>query len=98
MNFIYRPVKVVRLISRDTVEEIVLKRAEGKLKLTNTVIEGGQVITLCPEPLSYSKYFVGFKLELMKKCFIKKCCEGILFLSKNIIGFLFLFVMFCFCM
>lgn len=32
----------MRLIGRDTVEEIVLKRAEAKLKLTHTVIEGGQ--------------------------------------------------------
>ena len=38
-----RPVKVIRLISRHTVEEIVLKRAHTKLELTNTVIEGGQV-------------------------------------------------------
>ena len=37
-----RPVKVIRLIGRDTVEEIVLRRAEAKLKLTHSVIEGGQ--------------------------------------------------------
>jgi len=35
-------VKVIRLIGRDSVEEIVLRKAEAKLKLTNTVIEGGQ--------------------------------------------------------
>lgn len=67
MNFICRPVKVVRLISRDTVEEIVLKRAEAKLKLTNTVIEGGQVITLCPEPsftqLPVQNVFKGLSLN-----------------------------------
>ena len=40
--FSYRSVKVIRLIGRDSVEEIVLRRAEAKLKLTNTVIEGGQ--------------------------------------------------------
>ena len=33
---------MIRLIGRDTVEEIILKRAEAKLKLTHTVIEGGQ--------------------------------------------------------
>ncbi len=33
---------MIRLIGRDSVEEIVLRRAEAKLKLTNTVIEGGQ--------------------------------------------------------
>ena len=38
-----RPVKVIRLVGRHSVEEIVLKRAHRKLELTNTVIEGGQV-------------------------------------------------------
>ncbi|XP_027059374.1 chromodomain-helicase-DNA-binding protein 1-like isoform X2 [Pocillopora damicornis] len=37
-----RPVKVIRLVARSTVEEIVLKRADDKLKLTNSVIEGGK--------------------------------------------------------
>ncbi|KAL5006528.1 hypothetical protein ScPMuIL_015334 [Solemya velum] len=37
-----RPVKVIRLIGRNTVEEIVLRRAENKLKLTEKVIEEGQ--------------------------------------------------------
>ena len=41
--FTSRPVKVIRLVARSTVEEIVLKRADDKLKLTNTVIEGGKV-------------------------------------------------------
>ncbi|XP_051021977.1 chromodomain-helicase-DNA-binding protein 1-like [Acomys russatus] len=36
-----KSVKVIRLISRDTVEEIVYRRAASKLQLTNTVIEGG---------------------------------------------------------
>lgn len=40
---ITRPVKVIRLVARSTVEEIVLKRADDKLKLTNSVIEGGKV-------------------------------------------------------
>ena len=38
----YRPVKVIRLISKNTVEEIILKRAEDKLKLTSTVIKEGE--------------------------------------------------------
>lgn len=38
-----RPVKIIRLVGRSTVEEIVLKRADAKLKLTNKVIEGGKV-------------------------------------------------------
>lgn len=34
--------KVVRLLARDTVEEIMYSRAASKLHLTNTVIEEGR--------------------------------------------------------
>ncbi|XP_050968849.1 chromodomain-helicase-DNA-binding protein 1-like [Labeo rohita] len=37
-----RPVKVIRLLGRDTVEEIIYSRAVSKLRLTNTVIEEGR--------------------------------------------------------
>ncbi|XP_069006892.1 chromodomain-helicase-DNA-binding protein 1-like [Embiotoca jacksoni] len=37
-----RPVKVIRLLARDTVEEIMYSRAASKLRLTNTVIEEGR--------------------------------------------------------
>ncbi|KAG1938598.1 chromodomain-helicase-DNA-binding protein 1-like [Pimephales promelas] len=37
-----RPVKVIRLLGRDTVEEIIYSRAVSKLRLTDTVIEGGR--------------------------------------------------------
>ncbi|XP_068615739.1 chromodomain-helicase-DNA-binding protein 1-like [Brachionichthys hirsutus] len=37
-----RPVKVVRLLARDTVEEIMYSRAVSKLQLTNAVIEEGR--------------------------------------------------------
>ncbi|XP_067897135.1 chromodomain-helicase-DNA-binding protein 1-like [Heterodontus francisci] len=37
-----KPVKIIRLIGRDTVEELIYRRAMSKLKLTNTLIEGGQ--------------------------------------------------------
>ncbi|XP_041366763.1 chromodomain-helicase-DNA-binding protein 1-like [Gigantopelta aegis] len=37
-----RSVRVIRLVGRNSVEEIILKRAEEKLKLTGKVIEGGQ--------------------------------------------------------
>nr|XP_033796299.1 chromodomain-helicase-DNA-binding protein 1-like isoform X2 [Geotrypetes seraphini]XP_033796301.1 chromodomain-helicase-DNA-binding protein 1-like isoform X2 [Geotrypetes seraphini]XP_033796302.1 chromodomain-helicase-DNA-binding protein 1-like isoform X2 [Geotrypetes seraphini]XP_033796303.1 chromodomain-helicase-DNA-binding protein 1-like isoform X2 [Geotrypetes seraphini] len=37
-----KPVKVIRLIGRDTVEEIIYRRATSKLRLTNTIMEGGQ--------------------------------------------------------
>nr|XP_039315776.1 chromodomain-helicase-DNA-binding protein 1-like isoform X3 [Saimiri boliviensis boliviensis] len=36
-----KSVKVIRLIGRDTVEEIVYRKAASKLQLTNTIIEGG---------------------------------------------------------
>ncbi|XP_053145950.1 chromodomain-helicase-DNA-binding protein 1-like [Hemicordylus capensis] len=37
-----KPVKIIRLIGRDTVEEIIYRRAASKLQLTDTIIEGGQ--------------------------------------------------------
>ncbi|ESP00822.1 hypothetical protein LOTGIDRAFT_238503 [Lottia gigantea] len=37
-----KAVKIIRLIGRHSVEEIILKRAEDKLKLTEKVIESGQ--------------------------------------------------------
>ncbi|XP_068449073.1 chromodomain-helicase-DNA-binding protein 1-like isoform X2 [Clinocottus analis] len=37
-----RPVKVIRLLARDTVEEIMYSRASSKLQLCNTVIEKGR--------------------------------------------------------
>ncbi|XP_033933069.1 chromodomain-helicase-DNA-binding protein 1-like, partial [Pseudochaenichthys georgianus] len=37
-----RPVKVIRLLARDTVEDIMYSRAVSKLQLTNTVIEEGR--------------------------------------------------------
>ncbi|KTF84994.1 hypothetical protein cypCar_00021035 [Cyprinus carpio] len=36
------PVKVIRLLGRDTVEEIIYSRAVSKLRLTDTVIEEGR--------------------------------------------------------
>uniref|UniRef100_A0A8C3WT44 Chromodomain helicase DNA binding protein 1 like n=1 Tax=Catagonus wagneri TaxID=51154 RepID=A0A8C3WT44_9CETA len=37
-----KSVKVIRLIGRDTVEEIVCRKAASKLQLTNTIIEAGR--------------------------------------------------------
>lgn len=42
-----KSVKVIRLIGRDTVEEIVYRKAASKLQLTNMVMEGGH-FTLGP--------------------------------------------------
>ena len=38
-----RPVKIIRLVSQHSVEEIILNRALAKMKLTNAVIAEGQV-------------------------------------------------------
>nr|XP_023656657.1 chromodomain-helicase-DNA-binding protein 1-like [Paramormyrops kingsleyae] len=43
-----RPVKVIRLLARNTVEEIVYTRAVSKLRLTDTVIEEGRFSLLSP--------------------------------------------------
>ncbi|XP_042305737.1 chromodomain-helicase-DNA-binding protein 1-like [Sceloporus undulatus] len=37
-----KPVKIIRLIGKDTVEEMIYRRAVSKLQLTNAIIEGGQ--------------------------------------------------------
>ena len=39
---------MIRLIGRNSVEEIILKRAEDKLKLTDTVIEKGEFDSVEP--------------------------------------------------
>uniref|UniRef100_A0A8C9FFC5 Chromodomain-helicase-DNA-binding protein 1-like n=1 Tax=Pavo cristatus TaxID=9049 RepID=A0A8C9FFC5_PAVCR len=39
---LFEPVKIIRLIGRDTVEEIIYRRAASKLRLTNAIVEGGQ--------------------------------------------------------
>lgn len=38
---LFRPVKIIRLIGKNTVEEIILTRANEKLKLTDRIIEKG---------------------------------------------------------
>ena len=37
-----KPVKIVRLVTKHSVEEIILRRAAKKIELTETIIEGGQ--------------------------------------------------------
>ncbi|KFP71102.1 Chromodomain-helicase-DNA-binding protein 1-like, partial [Acanthisitta chloris] len=46
----HKPVKIIRLIGRDTIEEIIYRRAASKLRLTNAVIEGGQFALGAPKP------------------------------------------------
>lgn len=49
LNF-SRPVKIIRLIGRDTIEEIIYRRAASKLRLTNAIVEGGQFALGAPKP------------------------------------------------
>ncbi|RMC07678.1 hypothetical protein DUI87_17155 [Hirundo rustica rustica] len=46
----HKPVKIIRLIGRDTVEEIIYRRAASKLRLTNAVVGGGQFALGAPKP------------------------------------------------
>ncbi|RLV99065.1 hypothetical protein DV515_00010278 [Chloebia gouldiae] len=46
----HKPVKIIRLIGQDTVEEIIYRRAASKLWLTNAIVEGGQFALGAPKP------------------------------------------------
>ncbi|XP_030121863.4 chromodomain-helicase-DNA-binding protein 1-like isoform X2 [Taeniopygia guttata] len=46
----HKPVKIIRLIGRDTVEEIIYRRAASKLRLTNAIVEGGKFALGAPKP------------------------------------------------
>ncbi|XP_009986464.1 PREDICTED: chromodomain-helicase-DNA-binding protein 1-like [Tauraco erythrolophus] len=46
----HKPVKIIRLIGRDTIEEIIYRRAASKLRLTSAVVEGGQFALGAPKP------------------------------------------------
>ncbi|KAB1260959.1 Chromodomain-helicase-DNA-binding protein 1-like [Camelus dromedarius] len=45
-----KSVKVIRLVGRDTVEEIVCRKAASKLQLTSAVMEGGRFTLGAPRP------------------------------------------------
>ncbi|XP_055664158.1 chromodomain-helicase-DNA-binding protein 1-like isoform X2 [Falco peregrinus] len=45
----HKPVKIIRLIGRDTIEEIIYRRAASKLRLTNAIVEGGQFALGAPK-------------------------------------------------
>ncbi|XP_045139645.1 chromodomain-helicase-DNA-binding protein 1-like [Echinops telfairi] len=47
-----KSVKVIRLVARDTVEEIVCRKAASKLQLTNMIIEGGHLTLGAQRPLA----------------------------------------------
>ncbi|XP_059946374.1 chromodomain-helicase-DNA-binding protein 1-like isoform X2 [Mesoplodon densirostris] len=49
-----KSVKVIRLIGRDTVEEIVCRKAASKLQLTNMIIEGGHFTLGAQKPAAHA--------------------------------------------
>ncbi|XP_026711126.1 chromodomain-helicase-DNA-binding protein 1-like isoform X1 [Athene cunicularia] len=51
----HKPVKIIRLIGRDTIEEIIYRRAASKLRLTNAIVEGGQFALGAPKPQGASE-------------------------------------------
>uniref|UniRef100_A0A8B9PEG2 Chromodomain helicase DNA binding protein 1 like n=1 Tax=Apteryx owenii TaxID=8824 RepID=A0A8B9PEG2_APTOW len=46
----HKPVKIIRLVGQDTIEEIIYRRAASKLRLTNAIVEGGQFALGAPKP------------------------------------------------
>lgn len=58
-----RPVKILRLIGSNTVEEIILRRAEMKLKLTEKVVEEGQ-FSILPQKGSNLSLITDSKVKL----------------------------------
>ena len=88
---------MIRLVARSTVEEIVLRRADDKLKLTNTVIEGGKVIFLTvvdPQILSNRQLLDSAcdTFESVKRCFHVVIIFVISLVSAFVITFVLSFV------
>lgn len=71
VSFSCSPVKVLRLICRDTAEEVILKRAEAKLSLTSAVIEGGQFSGMEPAAAGTTQQLV----EILK-CGLDRLMEN----------------------
>uniref|UniRef100_A0A672QRR1 Chromodomain helicase DNA binding protein 1-like n=1 Tax=Sinocyclocheilus grahami TaxID=75366 RepID=A0A672QRR1_SINGR len=63
-----RPVKVIRFLGRDTVEEIIYPRAVSKLRLTHTVIEEGRFSLLDQAQSAAS----GLQVEMRSKFGVDK--------------------------
>ncbi|XP_077892221.1 transport and Golgi organization protein 1 homolog isoform X5 [Ictidomys tridecemlineatus] len=66
-----KAVKVIRLIGRDTVEEIVYRKAASKLQLTNTIIERDHFTLGAQKPLADPDLQVGRMFGYFPKDFIK---------------------------
>ena len=67
---------MIRLIGRNTVEEIILKRAEDKLKLTDTVIEKGEFDSVEPSTSKQSFARQPGQVDVHSSMF--KCGVGLL--------------------
>lgn len=68
--FLYRSVKIIRLIGRDTVEEIVCRKAASKLQLTNAVIEGGHFTLGAQKPAADADLQVSYVVFPLRMCHI----------------------------
>ncbi|XP_077893592.1 uncharacterized protein LOC144374713 isoform X3 [Ictidomys tridecemlineatus] len=66
-----KAVKVIQLIGRDTVEEIVYRKAASKLQLTNTIIERDHFTLGAQKPLADPDLQVGRMFGYFPKDFIK---------------------------
>lgn len=66
--------KIIRLIGRDSVEELILQRADEKLKLTNDVIEGGK-FSLGTSNSGLAGNATQVKHVKIHRILVMKCCE-----------------------
>ncbi|XP_077889781.1 transport and Golgi organization protein 1 homolog [Ictidomys tridecemlineatus] len=66
-----KAVKVIQLIGRDTVEEIVYRKAASKLQLTNTIIKRDHFTLGAQKPLADPDLQVGHMFGYFPKDFIK---------------------------
>jgi hypothetical protein len=69
----YRSVKVIRLIGRDTVEEIVCRKAASKLQLTNMIIEAGHFTLGAQKPSADADLQVEYTVLLRKALLCGQC-------------------------
>lgn len=58
-----RPVRIIRLVARDTVEEVILKHAQRKLRLSTAVVDENDANINPVEKLSLESVSAPFELE-----------------------------------
>lgn len=42
-RFIFRPVRIIRLVCQNSFEEVILRRAEAKLRLSKSIMENNEL-------------------------------------------------------